>query len=218
MSNGEDRDAPSPCEAWLSASSVVLSGLHHALNNRVTSVSALAQLLALDAGPAAEQRTLVEEIRRLEDTLRLLRLVPRRSREPIPLHLPYLLPDVLALARHHRETGEARYEVRSDPEMLPVLVEESAAVHALLLLVVEAGRCARTEGNGEVLLRCGGDERWATLDVEVEGCTPAAGVARAAGGILAVVGGEVSAVPGGYRVRFPTLPEARRREREEPPP
>lgn len=201
---------PSPAEAWLEVSDGLVSGVHHALNNRVAAVSALAQLLALGGAPSPDtEHALLDEVGRFEGTLRLLRLLPRDPEGvPIPLHLPELLPEVLALVALHREIREVRYDVHGDPDVLPLVAEESALLRALLVLLVRAGEAARS---GEVSVRYGGDERFVVLEVLVEGASggaPDGGIAAT----FAEVGGEVRALEAGWEVRMPTLLEVRSRE------
>lgn len=200
---------PSPAEAWLEVSDGLVSGVHHALNNRMAAVSALAQLLALGGAPSPDtEHALLDEVGRFEGTLRLLRLLPRDPEgAPIPLHLPELLPEVLALVALHREIREVRYDVHGDPDVLPLVAEESALQRALLVLLVRAGEAARSG----VSVHYGGDERFVVLEVLVEGASggvPDGGIP----GMFAEVGGEVRALEAGWEVRMPTLPEVRRRE------
>ncbi len=203
-------------EAWLAASDGLVAGVHHALNNRMASLSALAQLLAMGAAPPGAERTLMQEVERFSGTLRLLGLVPRHPSEgPIPLQLPHLFPDVLALVGQHREVRDVEFAVDGDPGVLPVLCADWALTHALLALLVALGEAARERGAPRVSVRWAGDERFVVLEAEVEGGTGGeppglAGVAA----LFGEVGAEAQPTGAGIVVRFPTLPEARRRERE----
>lgn len=193
----------------------LVSGVHHALNNRLASVSALAQLLSLgDAPGPGMEGALLEEIRRFEETLRLLRLLPGDPADaPVPLLLPDLLPDASALFALHREVQGVRLEVEGDPEVLPIVAGERAAMRALLVLLVALGRDARRSGSGVVRLGWSGDERFVLLTGVVDGRRDEGAEVDGLEELFAPAAGEVQGVPGGYRVRMPTLPEVRRRER-----
>ncbi|HEX2091025.1 MAG TPA: hypothetical protein VHG28_01435 [Longimicrobiaceae bacterium] len=210
-----DHRSAAACTAWLAVSDGLLAGIHHALNNRMASVSALSQLLALDGTPGANvEHALLDELERFGAALRLLRLLPRHpGEEEIPLRVSELLPDALALVGMHREVRETDFVVEADSGVLPVLCAESALVHALLALLMSTGEAAGERGGRRVTVRCRGDDRRVVLEAEVEGGTGgelphAAGVAA----LFREVGGEVRTTSTGYEVRLPTLLEARRPE------
>lgn len=200
--------------AWLAAVDGLVSGVHHALNNRLGTLSALVQLAALDGAGAPEtERALRDELERFGDTLRLLAMIPRRPAEaPIPLQLGDVLPDALALAAQHREVRGVEFAVRSAPDLLPVLCPETALVHALLTTLVGAAVAAREGGAARVEVRCSGDERFVTVEVAPEG--GAAGERRGGAevaALFAAAGGEARATETGVAARLPTLLEGRRR-------
>lgn len=211
-----EEGARAPCEAWLAVSEGLLSGVHHSLNNRLASLSALAQLLALGDAPSPDtERALLEEVRRMEESLLLLRLLPRSpGAAPLPLQLPELLSDALALLAHHRELRAVGYTVEGEPGVLPTVAEESTALQALLVLLAGVGEAALRSGEGRVRVRYGGDEVRIWLEALAEGALPreVSGV-PAATEMARAAGGEVETVPGGIRFVLPTLPEVRRRER-----
>ena len=199
-------------EAWLAAADGLVAGVHHALNNRLGTLSALAQLAALD-GPGGAQAlaALREETERMGSTLRLLALLPRRpGEEPIPLQLGGVLREALELAAQHRDVRDVEFAVETGPDLLPVLCPETALVHALLALLVGAGLAAREGGAARVDVRCTGDERRVTLEVEPEGDAvggPLGGAGLAA--LFAAAGGELEATETGIVARLPTLPAGR---------
>lgn len=195
-------------EAWLAAADGLVAGVHHALNNRLGTLSALVQLAgAGGAGDVDAARVLREELERLGDTLRLLALIPRRpGEEPIPLRLSELLPDVLALVAQHRDARDVHFAVESDPDLLPVLCPETALAHALLALLTCAALAAREAGTLRVDVRCSGDERRVTIAVEPEGDAvgPQVGGAGLAA-LFAAAGGEMETTETGVVARLPTL-------------
>jgi C4-dicarboxylate-specific signal transduction histidine kinase len=195
-------------EAWLAVSDGLVAGVHHALNNRLGTVSALVQLATLgEVGGMDPARALRDEMERLGDTLRLLSMIPRRpGEEPIPLQLGDVLADALALVAQHREARDVEFAVETAPDLLPVLCPETALAHALLALLVGAGTAARETGAARVAVRCTGDERRVTVEVEPEG--GAAGGAMDGAGLAALfaaAGGSVEATGRGTAARLPTL-------------
>jgi signal transduction histidine kinase len=195
-------------EAWLAAADGLVAGVHHALNNRLGTVSALVQLASMDGGPGPEAMgALREELERMGGTLRLLGMVPRRpAEEPIPLQLSELLPDALALVAQHRDARDVHFAVETAPDLLPVLCPEGALLHALLALLAGAAVAATEAGTSRVDVRCTGDERRVTLEVEPEGDAlggPVGGAGLAA--LFAAAGGEAEATETGIVARLPTL-------------
>ena len=96
------------------------------------------------------------------------------------------------------------------PDLLPVLSAETALTHALLALLAGAAQAAREAGTLRVDVRCSGDERRVTVEVEPEGDA----VGRQVGGaglaaLFAAAGGEMEATETGVVARLPTLPAGR---------
>lgn len=209
-----ERDAGAAAGTWLAAADGLVAGVHHALNNRLGTVSALVQLAALgDAGGVDAGRALREELERLGDTLRLLAMIPRRpDEEPIPLRLTELLPDALALVAQHRDARDVRFAVEAAPDLLPVLCPETALAHALLALLTGAALAAWEAGTLRVDVRCSGDARRVTVQVEPEGDAvgpPLGGAGLAA--LFAAAGGEMEATETGVVAHLPTLLAGRER-------
>lgn len=211
--------------AWLAEMDHLLDGINHLFSNRLAAIRALVWLMQGEAGDARVQRALGSEADLLERSFRLLRMLPRsRTAKAEPIQLPELLREVIELHRHHAGMREARYSVECEGEPLPVWLDESALVRALLLLLSGAAREARHSEDPEVRVRYGGDEAFVTVVVESDGVEvgseeePGVGPARAAAAMLRGTGAElaVETPPRGgvrYRLRLLTLPEVRRRER-----
>jgi signal transduction histidine kinase len=215
MSDGEQGSGGA--EAWLRVSSEVISGVHHALNNRLGALSAVAQVLEAEMGSAHPLRSaLVQEVDRLQATVRSLTLLPRRegaSAEPV--HLPDLLPSVVELFELHHGVRDTDCVVEGEGAVLPLYCEPNLLAHLLLTLLVAEGERARAAGT-RVVLRYSGDDARVRVAIGAEGATEDgrdAMVAALRGGV-GELGGEVAAGGGGYELTLPTLPDVRRRERE----
>src|SRR5262245_28648836 len=68
-------------EEWVELVDQALQGLHHALNNRIGSISALVELYQEGSAPSAGMglESLASELSRLEDCNRMVRLLPQDS-------------------------------------------------------------------------------------------------------------------------------------------
>ncbi len=204
---------------WQSVSDGLLSGLVHALNNRAATISAAAQLLESERGDVAMLgRTLQEEVRKLEELLRLLRMLERgRTSRPEPIHVPELLADVESLVRHHRDLRQDDCVFEGTTDVLPVIAQRSELTHALLLL---AGAVHDTHP-GPIALRWSDDGESVIFEVgpatgsratEITGLdgAPDTGWVRAmaerSGGELCVRGSkELSSDVALYELRVPAL-------------
>jgi hypothetical protein len=159
---------------------------------------------------------LADEVKRLQATVRALTLLPRPAGAVAePVHLPDLLPGVTELYGLHHGVRDTACVVETQDGLLPLYCEPTLLVHLLLALLVAAGEAAREAGTG-VRLRARGDAREVTVTIEPEGEIaeePAMRV-EALRPWAEELGGAVSGGAGRYRLRLPTLPEVRRRERE----
>lgn len=87
---------------WLTVASRLTSGLTHDLNGRVTSLSGMAQLLALDDDVRSMAPFLDEEIQRMASSVRLVALLGGELEgEPELLPLGDLLESLVELHRRH---------------------------------------------------------------------------------------------------------------------
>lgn len=211
-------------EAWLRTADAILCGLNHAFSNRV---SALA-VVPLIAGRAVRDVTglerLATETGKLEDLLRLYRLMERGERAPAePLQVADAVAEALALLAHHPTARDLTCSVAGVAETLPVLVVPSALVHALvLLLCAAADRLDGGAASGGLHLRYSGDPDWVTFVVETHSPVPQgravqvpelpvlAWLVRGA----SVSGSESRTPEGGVRLelRLATLPNVRKGE------
>src|SRR6185312_12853310 len=133
-------------EEWLSLVDEVLQGLHHALNNRIGSLSALVELYQLGDLPpdGSGFESLAADLTRLSDCNRIVRLLPR---DAVPGEEPLIIDDVLAdVFAIHRFLHEVRdLQVTIVPTLYvePVRVERWALVRVLTLLLNDAKRLAK---------------------------------------------------------------------------
>jgi hypothetical protein len=126
-------------DAWQLVGDAVLRGINHALANRVTALAALTASAFPDEPPGAELVALLAlEVERLDELLRLLRLLPA-GREGGGAELVLVsdaLADAQALHAHHAGLAEPPCEIEGDRAvLLPVVAPVPGLVQALVLLL-----------------------------------------------------------------------------------
>ncbi len=228
-------EGPTPArfwgDQWLRVSEKVLKGLNHQLTNRVAGLEAVVGVLQ-DDEPVEPQMVaaLAKEVSRLHHLLQLFRCMPA---EPFagaePVRLQDIVPMVLELHGHHADLRVIDVEVAGDAETLPLLVRPSALLRCLLVVLESgAGNALRSGASGGLTLSYAGDSAWVRVVFEApqpEGQSIFTGegslvhaVASALSHAFAQVGATVVGSETGERIRYelrlPTLPEARRLERE----
>lgn len=159
----------------------ILRGMAHALSNRVAALGGINGLA--DPGQIWTERlskALHDEARRLEDILRLMRLMPNDGRgAPGAVELQPLIPDVIALHAYHSALLQVECAAVYDRETMPVYANRPQLVHALLLAIDEAKRHARARG-GRVSVSYGGDAERVSIRVATEPSTAPPAKAAAA--------------------------------------
>ena len=139
----------------------LIAGLAHALSNRISTLSVVAQTLEMeDADPAQLAEMLGQEVTRLEEILRLMRLVPADGRAE-PLLVPELMSDVASLARHQRDLRGVDVDFDGDRDVLPIYGERSTTILRVLERITDAARAGRTR----VTVKWSGDAAAVTIDV-----------------------------------------------------
>ncbi|MBK6486878.1 MAG: hypothetical protein IPF98_08420 [Gemmatimonadetes bacterium] len=230
-------EGPTPArfwgDQWLRVSEKVLKGLNHQLTNRVAGLEAVVGIFQ-DGEPVEPQivAALAQEVSRLNHLLHLFRCMPA---EPFvgaePVRLQDIVPQVLELHGHHADLRVIAVDVAADMETLPLLVRPSALLRCLLVVLESgAGNALRagSSGEGGLTLSYSGDATWVTVVFEApqpEGqpiFTGEGSLVHAVGSALSHAFAQVGATVVGsqtgerirYELRLPTLPEARRLERE----
>jgi len=189
---------------WAELSESLLRGLVHSLNNRITALSAFAELAEMGDREFTVHAVLPSEVARLHQLNQLLRLLIPDDPTPAALEIGPVLADAVALHAHHARLRAVSCEVVRDDMALPVRAPRWALLRLLLVIIEEGQRSADRMNRGTTVLRLTGDEQWVTL--HLDGGLTAYGVAMAR-----LCGAE--AAEGDAVVRLPTLLEVRRRER-----
>lgn len=227
MGSDEMVDAPADWnDLWAIVGESLLGGVHHALNNRVAALSAIAQVLGTGMPDAAQLvSSLAGEVGRLDETVSLLSLLRRaRTRRPEPVQVPELVATLSPLLGQHNELKEVVFVAPADPGVLPVWAERDLLTQVLLTLMVAAGLEAEWRGCRQVRVAYRGDQDTVSIRVSCETSAVATGEgdpsvrrldASAAAQALGAMSGELEARPRAgvdttYEVRLPTLLAARR--------
>jgi hypothetical protein len=207
---GNDPDERPALAAWVELSDALMRGLVHALNNRVTALSALAELAALGDTVLTNQNVLPSELARLQQVNALFRLLLTEETPPEAMELGPVLDDALALHAHHSRLRSVRCEVERQETILPLRVPRWALLRLLLLLLECAKHHAGEAGAGAAvaLLRVEGSEE--TIALTVPASHPPSRYARA---MAELCGGTLTIGAEGITVLLPTLLELRRAER-----
>ena len=153
----------------------ILRGVAHALSNRVAALGGIAGVV--DPGQIWTEKLsqlLHGEAKRLEDILRLLRLVPNDDRAPAgAIELQPLLPDVVALHAFNSALLQVECVVEYDRETMPVYGSRPRLVHTLLLILDAAKRHAQ-RNEARVVIRYSGNGDRVIIAVATEPSTGAA--------------------------------------------
>ena len=155
---------------WGDVSDRILAGLSHDLNGRVTALAGMVQLMQLDDDTATLAIYLEQEVVRLEESVRLVRrLAGESDEEPEPLHLPEVLPELMALAGKHRHQESVEATLDLDPGLLPVVSRWTLLSRSFLLLMSLAGHESLRRGRTIAVSVAPGEDHCAHLVARIEG-------------------------------------------------
>jgi signal transduction histidine kinase len=130
---------------WNTVLEQLLIGVSHHISNRVSTLAGVSDILSQEPSIPPILRALADEVPKLEEAIRLLRLLaaPEESEEPVePLRL---VEDAIRLAKLHPELRGVSYKVEAE-EAPPVLTKPLELTHQIVVALVEAG-------NGEIPVR-----------------------------------------------------------------
>lgn len=194
---------------WLALSDDLLSGLVHALNNRVTALSVCAELAALGDLEMVEDGVLQSEVARLQRVSALIGSLPARGVAEA-LDIGPVLDDALAIHSHHPRMRRVECTVQVSAGMQPVRAPRWAMLRLLLVMVDAAKGGAQEAGQASTSIELASDAECVRLKTNAHGNDSAYGVEMAA-----VCGGVLHREREGLVLTLPSLIEVRRRERTE---
>jgi C4-dicarboxylate-specific signal transduction histidine kinase len=196
-------------EQWASLSDELLSGLVHALNNRVTALSVCAELASLGDEQMVKDGVLMSELSRLQRASALIGLLPARPHQAEALELRPVLDDAIELHASHPRMRMIRCEVAASGAIQPVRTPRWALLRLLLVLVDAAKEAVDGGAASHVPIRLTSDARSTSVRIMARGNGGLYGAAMAeeCGGTLARDGRELV-------LTLPSLSEVRQRERD----
>jgi len=208
-------------EEWIDIVDQALHGLHHALNNRIGSLSALVELYQLGDLPADGSgfENLAADLVRLGDCNRMVRLLPQDTiAGEEPLILDDVLADVFAIHRYLHEVRELPVTIVPNRVAEPVRVERWALVRVLTMLLADAKRLAK-ETSSAVRAVTESDEQLVRVEFRIgtplvaESPAPGRPGSRYAERVAELFGGKVDRRAGIAELRIPTLKARRAADR-----
>lgn len=211
--------SPVGIEEWVELVDQALHGLHHALNNRIGSLSALVELSQLGDLPpdGSGFETVAADIKRLEDCSRLVRLLPRdRVSGEEALILDDVFADVFAIHRYLHDLREQSVTIVPTRYVEPVRVERWALARVLTMLLRDAKRLAK-DASTNVRIVTESDEQWVRIEFRIGSPpvidVPVSGGSRYAELLAEAFGGTVERKPGIAALKLPTLKARRAADR-----
>jgi hypothetical protein len=211
--------APEGVEEWLDLVDHALQGLHHALNNRIGSLSAVVELYQLGDLPSDGKgfENLAADLTRLGDCNRVVRLLSRDSvAGEEPLILDDVLADVLAIHRFLHDVRDLPVSIVPTRYVEPVRVERWALVRVLTLLLADAKRSAQSQST-TVRAVTESDEQWVRVEFRLgvphTDAVPSFARGPYAERVAEAFGGQVSRRAGAVELRLPTLKARRAADR-----
>jgi len=200
-------------DEWQGILDEALHGLHHALNNRISSLGALVELQQTGelVGDSPAMDTLVRDVHRLEEIGRLVAALTREATlGEEPLVVSDVLTDALTIHRYLHTSRDLPVTIAPSPYVEPVRVERWALLRALVLLLREAKEGAK-RATGAVHVSMESDEQWTTVQMRVQVQAPVepASSGSYADTLAQRMGGSIERLPGAVDLRLPTLKSRR---------
>jgi hypothetical protein len=201
---------------WPQVLNELQEGLCHDLNGRAASLDGLLHLLGEDGADAELLEHLGGEVRRLMDTVAVMRsFYGDVEGGAEPLLARDLVDQALAAYRRHRSVRDVEVETQVDAETPPFRANPARVLRALLIVLTRVAEAARDAGASGISLRVGAqggavlfDVAWpAGLDttgtVLGDAVKPLGRLAAAEGGTLEVRGSDAAVL------RFPAMGRTR---------
>ncbi|MGI8766458.1 MAG: hypothetical protein ACR2KM_08095 [Gemmatimonadaceae bacterium] len=134
---------------WPEVLDKLILGVTHQISNRVATLAGVSDILAGDSTVPPILRALSDEVPKLEESIRLLRLLAapeNEAEEPLEAHR--LVHDAVALARLHPDANDVDYIVENGRSAPPVLARPVALTHEILVALTSAAADAGEGGGG----------------------------------------------------------------------
>lgn len=126
-------------QEWASVLDKLLLGVTHNISNRVATLAGVSDILSGEAAIPPILRALADEVPRLEEGLRLLRLlaVPDDEADEA-LEATRATDDAISLARLHPVCRNVCFEIQGRREAPPVIARPTVLTHEIVTALVAA--------------------------------------------------------------------------------
>ena len=126
-------------DGWAAVLDSLLVGITHNISNRIATLSGLSDILSGDPTVPPILRALADEVPRLEESIRLLRIlaVPADERDEA-LEATRLVSDAIALTRMHPACHGVGFEAGGGQRVPPVIARPTALTHEIVVALVAA--------------------------------------------------------------------------------
>ncbi len=192
---------------WTPLLEELLRGLVHAMNNRVTALSAFAELTAVDDATLGVDM-LRREINGVHAVSAFVGELASRSETIEALELASVLEVALNLHGHHPRMRSVSCTLEQTGDVLPVRVPRWALLRLTLLMVDAAKRAGAAAKTPSAVVRLSGDDTF--VRAHVASPEPLGADAMR---LAALCGGQLRHANGEALLELPSLLEIRRREK-----
>ncbi len=126
-------------ESWATVLDKLLLGVTHNISNRVATLAGVSDILSGDPTIPPILRALADEVPRLEESIRLLRLlaVPEDEGEEA-LEATRVADDAISLAQLHPACRNVNFEIEGRRNVPPVIARPTALTHELVVALAAA--------------------------------------------------------------------------------
>jgi len=133
---------------WASVLDKLLLGVTHTISNRVATLAGVSDILSGDPTIPPILRALADEVPRLEEAIRLLRLlaVPEGEGEEA-LEAARIVDDAISLAQLHPACRNISFAVEGRAEVPPLIARPTALTHELVVVLASAASERTLSGN-----------------------------------------------------------------------
>lgn len=192
---------------WQDVSDAILRGLVHALNNRLTALSAFAELASVGEEEFAAARALPAGLERIQRVGALFRVLATDGELPEAVELGAVLDDAAELHRHHSRVTAVPCEIMRAVPYVAVRAARRPLLRLLVLLLEAGQQFAQTHVRPHAVLRLVVEEPWITLALDEGTLSP--GVLT----LAADCGADAEQAGAAVVIRLPSLQALRERER-----
>lgn len=139
MAKLDTNHSGAPAPTWASVLDELLVGVSHDISNRVATLAGVSDILSEESSLPPILRALADEVPRLEEGIRLLRLLAEpQSEAPEAAEPTRLADDAVLLAAVHPACRGVSFEMAQRSEVPPVVAMPVALTHQIVVVLIAA--------------------------------------------------------------------------------